>query len=59
MIKKMMEDKMMPLPHSLAQAIALTYNISVNKLGFSLLQIVPRKAVFLPVFIYWEYWILK
>ena len=47
-IRKMMEDKKMPLTDSLVKAAAWTHNKSVNKLGFSPLQLVTGKAVSIP-----------
>ena len=47
-IKKMMEDRKMPLTDALVKAAAWTHNTSVNKLGFSPLQLVTGKAVTLP-----------
>ena len=47
-IKKLMEDQKTPLMDSLVKAAALIHNTSVNKLGFSPLQLVTGKAVTLP-----------
>ena len=47
-IRKMMEDKKTPLTDALVKAAAWTHNTSVNKLGFSPLQLVTGKAVSLP-----------
>ena len=47
-IKKLMEEKNTSLSDSLVKASALTHNTSVNKLGYSPLQLVTGKAVSLP-----------
>ena len=47
-IKKLMEDDKMPLSDSLVKAAAWTHNTSINKLGYSPLQLVTRKAVTVP-----------
>ena len=39
-IKKLMEEKKVPLSDSLVKATAWTHNTSVNKLGYSPLQLV-------------------
>ena len=43
-----MEKKKVPLSDSLVKAEAWTHNTSVNKLGYSPLQLVTGKAVTLP-----------
>ena len=43
-----MEDKKTPLTDALVKAAAWTHNISVNKLGYSPLQLVTGKAVTIP-----------
>merc|ERR1712237_171007 len=48
MIKKLMEEKKTPLTDALVKAAAWTHNTSVNKLGYSPLQLVTGKAVTLP-----------
>ena len=47
-IKKLMEEKKTPLSDALVKAAAWTHNTSVNKLGYSPLQLVTGKAVTLP-----------
>merc|ERR1712002_263842 len=47
-IKKLMEEKEVPLSDSLVKAAAWTHNTLVNKLGFSPLQLVTGKAVSIP-----------
>ena len=47
-IKKLMEEKKVPLSDSLVKAAAWTHNTSVNKLGYSPLQLVTGKAVTIP-----------
>merc|ERR1711905_16541 len=47
-IKKLMEEKKTSLTDALVKAAAWTHNTSVNKLGFSPLQLVIGKAVTLP-----------
>ena len=47
-IKKLMEEKKTSLTDSLVKAAAWTHNTSVNKLGYSPLQLVTGKAVSLP-----------
>ena len=47
-IKKLMEEKKTPLSDSLVKAASWTHNTSVNKLGYSPLQLVTGKAVTLP-----------
>ena len=47
-IKKLLEEKKMALNDSLIKAAAWTHNISVNKLGYTPLQLVTGKAVTLP-----------
>ena len=47
-IKKLIEEKKTPLPDSLIKAATWTHNTSVNKLGFSPLQLVMGKAVKIP-----------
>ena len=47
-IKKLMEDKKIPLNNSLVKAAAWTHNSSVNKLGYTPLQLVTGKSVTLP-----------
>ena len=47
-IKKLMEEKKVPLSDSLVKAAAWTHNTLVNKLGFSPLQLVMGKAVMTP-----------
>ena len=44
----MMEDRKTPLTDALVKAAAWTHNTSINKLGFSPLQLVTGKAVTLP-----------
>ena len=44
-IKKLMEAEKVPLTDSLVRATAWTHNTSINKLGFSPLQLVTGKAV--------------
>ena len=44
-IRKLMEDRKTPLTDSLVKAASWTHNTSVNKLGFSPLQLVTGKAV--------------
>ena len=47
-IKKLMEERKVPLSDSLVKAAAWTYNTSLNKLGYSPLQLVTGKAVTIP-----------
>ena len=47
-IKKWMEEKKTPLSDMLVKAAAWTHNTSVNKLGYSPLQLVTGKEVSLP-----------
>ena len=47
-IKKMMDDRKTPLTSALVRAAAWTDNTSVNKLGFSPLQLMTGKAVSIP-----------
>ena len=47
-IRKMIKDKEMVLNDSLVKAVAWTHNTSVNKLGYTPLQLVTGKAVTLP-----------
>ena len=47
-VKKLMEEKKVPLSDSLIKAAAWTHNTSVNKLGYSPLQLVIGKAVTIP-----------
>ena len=47
-IRKLMEEKKVPLSDSLVKAAAWTHNTSVNKLGYSPLQLVTGKAVTIP-----------
>ena len=47
-IKKLMEEKKVPLNDSLIKAAAWAHNSSVNKLGYTPLQLVTRKSVTLP-----------
>ena len=47
-IKKLMEEKKVPLSDSLVKATAWTHNTLVNKLGYSPLQLVIGKAVTIP-----------
>ena len=47
-IQKMMEDKKTPLTDALVKASAWTHITSVNKLGYSPLQLVTSKAVTIP-----------
>ena len=47
-IKKLLEEKKMALNDSLIKAAAWTHNTSVNKLGYTPLQLVTGKAVTLP-----------
>ena len=43
-----MEEKKVPLSDSLVKAAAWTHNMSVNKLGYSPIQLVTGKAVTIP-----------
>ena len=47
-IKKLMEEHKTPLTDSLVKATAWTHNTSVNKLGYSPLQLVTGQAVMIP-----------
>ena len=47
-IKKMMEEKRTALTDLLVKAAAWTYNTSINKFGYSPLQLVTGKSVTLP-----------
>ena len=47
-IKKLMEEKKVPLNDSLVKAAAWAHNSSVNKLGYTPLQLVTGKSVTLP-----------
>ena len=47
-IKKLMEEKKTPLSDALVKAAAWAHNTSVNKLGYSPLQLVTGKAVTIP-----------
>ena len=47
-IKKLIEEKKTALTDSLVKAAAWTHNTSVNKLGYSPLQLVTGKSVTLP-----------
>ena len=47
-IRKMMKENKTPLTDSLAKAASWTLNTSVNKLGYSPLQLMTGKAVTLP-----------
>ena len=47
-IKKLMEEKKTALSDSLVKAAAWTHNTSINKLGYSPLQLVTSKSVTLP-----------
>jgi len=47
-IKKLIEEKKVPLSDSLVKAASWTHNTSVNKVGYSPLQLVTGKAVTLP-----------
>ena len=47
-IKKLMEEQKVPLSDSLVKAAAWTHNTSVNKLGYSPLQLVTGQAVMVP-----------
>ena len=47
-IKKLMEEHKAPLTDSLVKAAAWTNNTSVNKLGYSPLQLVTGRAVMIP-----------
>ena len=47
-IRKLIEDKKVALYDSLVKAAAWTHNTSVNKLGYSPLQLVTGKAVLIP-----------
>ena len=47
-IKKLMEEEKVALSNSLAKAATRTHNTSVNKLGYSPLQLVTGKAVTIP-----------
>ena len=44
-IKKLVKEKKVPLSDSLIKAASWTHNTSMNKLGYSLLQLVTGKAV--------------
>ena len=48
MIKKLLEEKKTALSDLLVKAAAWTHNTSVNKLGYSPLQLVTGKAVAIP-----------
>ena len=48
MIQKMMEDKKTPLTDTLVKAAVWINNTSINKLGYSPLQLVTSKAVTIP-----------
>ena len=47
-IRKLMEEKKVLLNDSLVKAAAWAHNSSVNKLGYTPLQLVTRKSVTLP-----------
>ena len=47
-IKKLLEEKKTPLNYFLVKAAAWTHNTSINKLGYTPLQLVTGKAVTLP-----------
>ena len=47
-VKKRMEEKRVPFSDSLIKAAAWTHNTSVNKCGFSRLQLVTGKAAMIP-----------
>ena len=47
-IKKMIEEKRVPLFNSLVKLASWTHNTFVNKLGYSLLQLVTGKGLTLP-----------
>ena len=47
-IKKLMEEKKVPLNDSLVKAAAWVHNSSVNQLGYTPLQLVTGKSVTLP-----------
>lgn len=47
-IRKLMEEKKVPLSDSLVKAAACTHNMLVNKLGYSPLKLVTGKAVSIP-----------
>ena len=47
-IKNLMEEHKTPLTDSLVKAAAWTHNTSVNKLGYSLLQLVTGQDVMIP-----------
>ena len=47
-IRKMMEENKTPLTYSLVKAASWTQNTSINKLGYSPLQLMTGKAVTLP-----------
>ena len=47
-VKRLMEEKRVPLSDSLVKAAAWTHNTSVNKLGFSPLQLVTGKTATIP-----------
>ena len=47
-IKKLMEEQKVSLSDSLVKAAAWTHNTSVNKLGYSPLQLVTGQAVMVP-----------
>ena len=47
-IKKLLEEKKTPLNDSLVKAAAWTHNTSINKLGYTALQLVTGKKVTLP-----------
>ena len=47
-VKRLMEEKRVPLSYSLVKAAAWTHNTIMNKLGFSPLQLVKGKAALIP-----------
>ena len=47
-VKRLMEEKRVPLSDSLVKAAAWTHNTSVNKLGFSPFKLVRGKAATIP-----------
>ena len=52
-VKRQIEEKRVPLSDSLIKAVAWTHNTSVNKLGFSPLQLVTGKAAMISG-LYWK-----
>ena len=50
----MMEDKKTPLIDVLVKATVWTHNTSIKKLGYSPLQLVTDKAIFIPGLTMWN-----